>query len=142
METQYEMLAWPKSKKQYYDYIHLYEYIIPNIVKEEDPEKFYWPSSPSSGGNYENSNAENVGDTHYWGVWHGSEPFTAYRSHHYRFLSEFGFQSFPSLQTVKRFTEDGDRNIFSRVMEMHQRNTAANGKILNYISQTLSLIHI
>jgi Beta-galactosidase/beta-glucuronidase len=71
-----------------------------------------------------------------WGVWHGSEPFTAYRSHHYRFLSEFGFQSFPALQTVKRFTEDGDRNIFSRVMEMHQRNTAANGKILNYISQT------
>ena len=136
METQYEMMAWPKSKKQYYDYIHLYEYIIPKIVKEEDPEKFYWPSSPSSGGNYENSNAENVGDTHYWGVWHGSEPFTAYRSHHYRFLSEFGFQSFPSLQTVKRFTEDGDRNIFSRVMEMHQRNTAANGKILNYISQT------
>ena len=45
----------------------------------------------SSGGNYENSNAENVGDTHYWGVWHGSEPFTAYRSHHYRFLSEFAW---------------------------------------------------
>ena len=83
METQYETLAWQKSKKQTYDYIHLYEYIIPKIVKEEDPEKFYWPSSPSSGGNYENSNAENVGDTHYWGVWHGSEPFTAYRSHHY-----------------------------------------------------------
>ena len=113
METQYETLAWQKSKKQTYDYIHLYEYIIPKIVKEEDPEKFYWPSSPSSGGNYEDSNAENVGDTHYWGVWHGSEPFTAYRSHHYRFLSEFGFQSFPALQTVKRFTEDGDRNIFS-----------------------------
>ena len=105
METQYETLAWQKSKKQTYDYIHLYEYIIPKIVKEEDPEKFYWPSSPSSGGNYENSNAENVGDTHYWGVWHGSEPFTAYRSHHYRFLSEFGFQSFPALQTVKRTRE-------------------------------------
>ncbi|MDD7738611.1 MAG: glycoside hydrolase family 2 protein [Fusicatenibacter sp.] len=136
METQYETLAWPQSKKQYYDYIHLYEYIIPKIVKEEDPMAFYWPSSPSSGGNYENSNAENVGDVHYWGVWHGNEPFTAYRKHHYRFLSEFGFQSFPSLQTVRRFTDDGDRNIYSRVMEMHQRNTAANGKIMNYISQT------
>ena len=45
METQYETLAWQKSKKQTYDYIHLYEYIIPKIVKEEDPEKFYWPSS-------------------------------------------------------------------------------------------------
>ena len=136
METQYEGMAWPKSRKQYYDYIRLYEYIIPKIVKEEDPTTFYWPSSPSSGGNYENSNAENVGDVHYWGVWHGNEPFTAYRKHHYRFLSEFGFQSFPALQTVRRFTEEGDRNIYSRIMEMHQRNTAANGKIMNYISQT------
>ncbi|MDD7219298.1 MAG: glycoside hydrolase family 2 protein [Clostridia bacterium] len=136
LETQYESLVWPQSKKQYYDYIHLYEYIIPKIVKEEAPDTFYWPSSPSSGGNYENSQAENVGDTHYWGVWHGNEPFTAYRSHHYRFLSEFGFQSFPALQTVKRFTVEEDRNIFSRVMELHQRNTAANGKIINYLSKT------
>lgn len=136
METQYETLEWPKTKKQYYDYLHLYEYIIPKIVKEEDPSAFYWPSSPSSGGNYENSNAENIGDVHYWGVWHGNEPFTAYRKHHYRFLSEFGFQSFPALQTIRRFTEEGDRNIYSRVMELHQRNTAANGKIMNYISQT------
>lgn len=136
METQYEMLAWPQTKKQYYDYIRLYEYLIPQIVKEEDPLTFYWPSSPSSGGNFENSNAENVGDVHYWGVWHGNEPFTAYRKHHYRFLSEFGFQSFPALQTIRRFTKEGDRNIYSRVMEMHQRNTAANGKITNYISQT------
>ncbi len=136
METQYETLVWQKSKKQTYDYIHLYEYIIPKLVKEEDPKAFYWPSSPSSGGNYENSNAENVGDVHYWGVWHGNEPFTAYRKHHYRFLSEFGFQSFPALQTVRRFAEEGDFNIYSRVMEMHQRNTAANGKIMNYLSQT------
>ncbi len=136
MEAQYEENAWPKSKKQYFDYIRLYEYIIPRIVEEEDPMTFYWPSSPSSGGNYENSNAENVGDVHYWGVWHGGEPFTAYRKHHYRFLSEFGFQSFPALQTVRRFTEKEDRNIYSRVMEMHQRNTAANGKISNYLSQT------
>lgn len=136
METQYEVLAWPKTKKQYYDYIRLYESLIPRIVKEEDPVTFYWPSSPSSGGNFENSNAENVGDVHYWGVWHGNEPFTAYRKHHYRFLSEFGFQSFPALQTIRRFTEEGDRNIYSRIMEMHQRNTAANGKITNYISQT------
>ncbi len=136
METQFEALVWQKSKKQTYDYIHLYEYIIPKIVKEEDPDAFYWPSSPSSGGNYENSNAENMGDVHYWGVWHGNEPFTAYRKHHYRFLSEFGFQSFPALQTVKRFAKEGDFNVYSRVMEMHQRNTAANGKIMNYMSQT------
>ena len=135
-ETEFEVHYGPKTPKQMYDYIRMYEEIFPKVVKAEDPDAFYWPSSPSSGGNFHNSNAENVGDVHYWGVWHGSEPFTAYRKHHYRFLSEFGFQSFPAVQTIDRFTEPGDRNIFSRVMEMHQRNTAANGKILNYLSAT------
>ena len=136
METQTLDGSWGPSVKQRYDYIKMFEYIIPKIVKEEDPDRFYWPSSPSSGGNNWNSSAENIGDTHYWGVWHGQEPFTAYRGHHYRFLSEFGFQSFPCLATVKSFTEPEDRNIYSRVMEMHQRNSAANGKIMNYLSQT------
>ena len=135
-EGQFETYAWPETQKQFYDYIRMYEYIIPQILKEEDPMAFYWPSSPSSGGNFENTNAENRGDVHYWGVWHGNEPFTAYRKHHYRFLSEFGFQSFPAIQTINRFTKKEDQNVFSRVMEMHQRNKAANGKILSYLSAT------
>ncbi|MDO4284935.1 MAG: glycoside hydrolase family 2 protein [Eubacteriales bacterium] len=136
METQVMNRCFYPSAKQYYDYIRIYEYIIPQVMEQEDPQTFYWPSSPSSGGNYDIPEAENIGDTHYWGVWHGCEPFTAYRKHHYRFLSEFGFQSFPCLQTVESFTRPEDRNIFSRVMEMHQRNSAANGKILNYLSAT------
>ena len=139
METQYETWDWPKTKKQYYDYIRLFECLIPDMVRQEDPDAFYWPSSPSSGGNFENSNAENEGDTHYWGVWHGNEPFTAYRGHHYRFLSEFGFQSFPAVQTIRRFTLPEDRNIFSRIMEMHQRSTSGNGKMMNYMSQTYQM---
>jgi beta-mannosidase len=136
MEAQTIDGAWHPSQKQYYDYLKIFEYIIPSVLREEDPVTFYWPSSPSSGGNFLEPQAENTGDVHYWGVWHGNEPFTAYRSHHYRFLSEFGFQSFPCLQTVESFTEPEDRNVYSRVMEMHQRNTAANGKMMNYMSQT------
>ena len=124
------------SSKQYYDYIKLYEYILPKIMKKEAPEAFYWPSSPSSGGNYEDIYEENIGDAHYWGVWHGGDQFSDYRKHHFRFLSEFGFQSFPCMETVRSFTEPEDRNVFSEVMEMHQRNTAANGKIMNYLSAT------
>lgn len=136
METQTLDGAWEPSPKQKCDYIRLYEYIIPGIVKEEDPASFYWPSSPSSGGNYDNPWDENRGDAHYWDVWHGSRPFTEYRKFYFRYLSEFGFQSFPCLKTVETFTEPEDRNIFSRVMEMHQRNKAANGKILDYLSAT------
>lgn len=136
METQTLDRCWKPSQKQFYDYIKLYEYIIPKILREEDPHTFYWPSSPSSGGNFDNPWDENRGDTHYWDVWHGNKPFTEYRKFRFRYLSEFGFQSFPCLQTVESFTEPEDRNIFSRVMEMHQRNVAANGKILNYLSAT------
>ncbi len=134
MEAQTLDGSWEPSEKQKCDYIKLYEYIIPKIVKEEDPASFYWPSSPSSGGNYDNPWDENRGDAHYWDVWHGGRPFTEYRKFYFRYLSEFGFQSFPCLKTVETFTEPGDRNIFSRVMEMHQRNKAANGKILDYLS--------
>ena len=134
METQTLDKAWNPSIKQKYDYIKLYEYIIPKILKQEDPGTFYWPSSPSSGGNFDNPWDENRGDAHYWDVWHGEKPFTDYRNYKFRYLSEFGFQSFPCLPTVKSFTLPEDRNIFSRVMEMHQRNKAANGKILKYLS--------
>lgn len=136
METQTLDKTWKPSEKQKYDYIKIFEYIIPKILKEEDPVTFYFPSSPSSGGNYDNPWDENRGDTHYWDVWHGNKPITEYRKFYFRYLSEFGFQSFPCLKTIETFTEPADRNIFSRVMEMHQRNVAANGKIMNYMSAT------
>ncbi len=136
METQTLDGAWLTTPKQKSDYTKLFEYIIPKILKKEDPERFYWPSSPSSGGNFDNPWDENAGDAHYWDVWHGEKPFTDYRSYFFRYMSEFGFQSFPCIQTVEAFTEPEDRNVFSRVMEMHQRNKAANGKIIKYLSTT------
>lgn len=135
METQTLDGCWKPSIKQKADYIKIFEYILPKIVKEEAPETFYWPSSPSSCGNFDNPWDENRGDTHYWDVWHGEKPFTAYRDYNFRYLSEFGFQSFPCLDTIKKFADDDELNIFSRTMEMHQRNCSANGKIMKYMSQ-------
>lgn len=118
------------------DYVKMFEYILPAIVKENAPQTYWWPASPSSGGNFDAPNDENRGDNHYWDVWHGEKPFTEYRKFFFRYASEFGFQSFPCLKSVEQFTLPDDRNIFSRVMERHQRNQAANGKILSYLSQT------
>ncbi len=126
----------PKNRRHVTDYVKMFEYILPRVVKENAPDVFWWPGSPSSGGDFDNANDPNRGDTHYWDVWHGEKPFTEYRKFHFRYASEFGFQSFPCLKTIESFTEPGERNIFSRVMERHQRNGAANGKILAYLSQT------
>lgn len=127
---------WINKAKQKSDYVKMYEYILPKLVREYDPNTFYWPSSPSSGGAFDEPNDENRGDVHYWNVWHGNRPFTAYRRFYFRYVSEFGFQSFPSRKTCESFTLPEDRNIFSHVMERHQRNASANGKIMNYMQQT------
>lgn len=136
MEMFVQQGVWVNKPVQKSDYVKMYEYIIPKVLKEYDPETFYWPASPSSGGAFDEPNDENRGDVHYWDVWHGNKPITEYRKFYFRYVSEFGFQSFPGLKTCETFTEPEDRNIFSYVMEKHQRNSAANGKIMNYMEQT------
>lgn len=136
-----DMGTWISSAKQKADYIRIFEYIVPKALKKYDPDTFFWPSSPSSGGGFDHPNDPTRGDVHYWEVWHGCKPFTDYRNYQFRYLSEFGFQSFPLLKTVESFTEKQDRNIFSYVMEKHQRNNAANGKIMSYLSETFLYPH-
>ena len=116
--------------------IELFEGILADIEREVCPEIPYIHTSPVSLGRFIDPNNENFGDSHYWDVWHANLPFTEYRNHYFRYLSEFGFQSFPCEKTVNQITLPEDRNIFSRVMEMHQRNAGANAKIISYLSQT------
>ncbi|MCP4754461.1 MAG: glycoside hydrolase family 2 protein [Proteobacteria bacterium] len=136
-EMEWAWVEWqlPKSEKLRTDYLKQFETILLEAAGETDPETFYWPASPSSGGGFDKPNDENFGDVHDWTVWHGRQPFTYYRQHFYRFLSEFGLQSFPSLETVESCTLPKDRNIFSHIMEHHQKNGTGNGTILHYISQ-------
>lgn len=137
MEQFVKERTWVSKDSEVRDYIIMYERIIPQLMKEYAPQIFYWPSSPSSGGSFDDPRDENRGDVHYWDVWHGDKPFSEYRKFYFRYLSEFGFQSFPSKKTVETFTDDEhDMNIFSYIMERHQRNGSANGKIMNYMQQT------
>jgi beta-mannosidase len=136
MEWFVDQMRWVGNLKQKADYIKMYEYVFPQVLKEHDPNTFYWPASPSSGGNFDVPNDPNRGDVHYWEIWHGDKPFSEYRKFFFRYVSEFGFQSFPSVKTIESFTLPEDRNIFSYVMERHQRNNSANGKIMNYMYQT------
>ncbi|MDO4187381.1 MAG: glycoside hydrolase family 2 protein [Lachnospiraceae bacterium] len=117
------------------DTVRLFEQLIKQVCMEYAPQTFYWPSSPSSGGNFDNPNDESRGDNHYWEVWNENRYFSDYKNHLMRFCSEFGFQSFPSLKTVKTFTKEEDRNIFSEVMEHHQKTADANARLISYISK-------
>ena len=135
MEWAFEEWGLNPTKEERAEYLKQFQFVLPEIVKETCPELFYWPSSPSSGGNFENPNDPGRGDCHYWDVWHGNKDFSDFKNHYFRFMSEFGFESFPSMKTIRSFTKEEDLNIFSPIMEEHQKCVGGNGKILTYISK-------
>ncbi|MHA6691556.1 beta-mannosidase [Devosia sp. A449] len=134
-------LHWyPETKAAPERYVANYDRLnsmLGNIVEDEDPARRFWPSSPSMG--YldfsDGWQMDTRGDTHYWDVWHSAKSFEAYRTVNPRFASEFGFQSFPSMNVIETFAEPKDRNPSSPVMENHQRNAGGNARILETMTR-------
>lgn len=133
--------GWETSVKETYGekianeiwkaYEDVFHEILPAAVKENDPDKFYWASSPSAApGVPENDRS---GDRHYWGVWWGKEAFEDFSKNIPRFMSEFGFQSFPALSSVKKYSLPEDWDITSAVMKSHQRSSIGNVTIEEYL---------
>jgi beta-mannosidase len=117
----------------------MFYHVLPEICAAEDPDHSYWPSSPSSNTPFVDPNGQRTGNTHNWEVWHGNRPFQAYREHNSRFVSEFGFQSLSSLETIRTYADEDDWNMTSYIMEHHQRNPAGNSKIINYMTDHFRL---
>ncbi|NLX76871.1 MAG: glycoside hydrolase family 2 protein [Clostridiaceae bacterium] len=115
------------------EYGNLFDKLLPGVIKKHAPYISYWPSSPHTPGNRSDYDNPDRGDAHLWGVWHGRKPFEWYRQCLHRFISEFGFQSFPSPETVKEYTRPEDRNITSYIMEYHQRSHIGNDAIIQYM---------
>lgn len=134
-------LGWFEETKANRDrYIANYDrlnHALEEVVADENTGIPFWPSSPSVGRlNFEDGfHEDRSGDMHFWDVWHSSKDFEHYYTVKPRFCSEFGFQSFPSMQVIKSFTEEGDRNVTSEVMSIHQRNDGGNKRIVETISR-------
>ena len=134
-------LTWyPETKANRDLYLVNYDRLnamLGSIVEDEDPSRRFWPSSPSLG--YmdfsDGWHQDTRGDLHYWDVWHSAKDFSAYRSVNPRFASEFGFQSFTSMNVIETFAAPEDRNPSSPVMESHQRNTGGNARILETMTR-------
>jgi beta-mannosidase len=126
-----------QSLKAGYD--RMFHHMLPEVVAAEDPDRPYWPSSASSGIPFANPNSQQRGDTHYWDVWHGRKPFSAYREQFPRFMSEFGFQALPPYKTIQTYAEPQDQNMTSYVMEHHQRSGSGNGLMVGQMTDTFRM---
>jgi len=119
------------------DYDRLYEGTIGAAVDAADPTRTYWPCSPCAGrGDYSDCfHDDSRGDMHYWEVWHGGKPFSAYYGKVPRFCSEFGYQSFPSMEVIRTYADEDQFNLTAPVMEHHQRNRGGNSRIIEMFSR-------
>ena len=127
-----ESITPPERERVWQDYVVLFHDIIKSVVEQYGSPTPYWPSSPSA--NFEAPpNSQDNGDMHYWGVWHALEPIDNYNLQDPRFMSEFGFQSFPEMRTILSFAPADQLAIDSTAMTSHQKNHGGNERILTYM---------
>jgi beta-mannosidase len=122
LSAEEQLLQEENHRKLFYE-------VIPKAIAAADTTRYYHPTSPNTG--YNNIPLSG-GDVHYWSVWHGKEPFESYNTNVGRFMSEYGFQSYPELKTIKTFTVPEDRTLDSKVMQAHQRCMADDRKDKSY----------
>ncbi len=126
----------PKFKRYRKAAERLFHEVLPKVVEREDPATPYWPSSPWRGDeSRDHETGTQRGDTHFWDVWHGRAPVGDYEKWPFRFVSEFGMQSYSSPATNATFCPKDNDNIFGPVMENHQKNRGGNQVILDYVSR-------
>jgi beta-mannosidase len=125
----------PIHERIWQDYLIEFSGILATTAARIDPQTPYWPSTPSA--DYEDlTDAYQSGDNHDWSVWHQDADFSEYEKRPWRFVSEYGFQSFPEMKTIESFTLPEDRkDIFTPVMIAHQKNGGGNKIIQTYMSR-------
>ena len=115
-------------------YEQLFEKLLPEAVRKWDRGRFYMHSSPMVA-NWGRPDTWRFGDSHNWGVWHGRQPFEVLDRQIPRFMSEFGFQSFPEMKTIRRFAKEEDLELHSEVMTSHQKSGVGNEIIREYMER-------
>jgi beta-mannosidase len=119
------------SLKIWNDYSMIFNKIIPNSIENISTTTNYIPTSPKIGWGHPESMKE--GDSHYWGVWWGMEPFEVYKKKVPRFMSEYGFQGFPDMKTIERFTSPESRYMISDELKNHEKHPRGFETIENYL---------
>jgi beta-mannosidase len=143
IEAAWQQWGWPlkfhlsKNNQNtiWNDYKRVFHEILPRVVAEQDPGRFYTRSTPSANEDGVAPGKMGWGDAHYWGVWHASSPYEDYADNVSRFMSEYGFQSFPLLESVARYAPPSEWRIDSPVMLSHQRHPRGNALVKTYMDR-------
>lgn len=132
-------MAWINMPK-YISWTEKFFYeILESEIRKIDFLTPYTPGSPIGKSHNVGVYADNVGDTHLWGVWHGLKPMNYYRRRMTRFCSEFGFESLPDMNAIRIFAKPEDYDLNSKVFLSHQKCMNGNDKMVYYIAGRFDL---
>ncbi|KAK3331893.1 glycoside hydrolase family 2 protein [Cercophora scortea] len=123
---------------------YIYEHLLPAIVSDESPGSIYHPGSPWGDGNSTTLKVDaTVGDVHQWNVWHGDmKPYQTLPDMGGRFVSEFGMEAYPHLDTIRHFaTSPGEQYPGSMTMDFHNKAVGHERRLLAYLGENFRLKH-
>lgn len=132
-------MSWVHMTK-YVEWTETFFYnILETEIRKYDTHTPYTQGSPIGISHNKGVSADNVGDTHLWGVWHGLKPMTYYRKRMTRFCSEFGFESLPDIKAIEQYAKPEDYALNSPVFKAHQKCDSGNDKMVYYIASRFDL---
>ncbi|MGC8865127.1 MAG: glycosyl hydrolase 2 galactose-binding domain-containing protein [Bacteroidales bacterium] len=114
-------------------YQRLFHTILPEVVKAYSPSVPYVSTSPQTG--WGRPESMTAGDSHYWGVWWGREPFEKFQEKVPRFMSEFGFQAMPEVSTLRKIQPLESDSLFSPQLRCHQKHPTGFETIQVYLER-------
>lgn len=121
-KDKYSPVVW-KEMTEGYDV--LFRQLLPELVEANDPGRFYMHGSPYEA-NWGRPESWKIADSHNWGTWYGQKPFESLDTEIPRFMSEYGFQAFPEMKTIRMFASPEDYELESPVMNAHQKASIGN----------------
>lgn len=121
-KDKYSPVVW-KEMTEGYDV--LFRQLLPELVAANDPGRFYMHGSPYEA-NWGRPESWKIADSHNWGTWYGQKPFESLDTEIPRFMSEYGFQAFPEMKTIRMFASPEDYELESPVMNAHQKASIGN----------------
>ncbi|KAL8926932.1 MAG: hypothetical protein Q9172_001593 [Xanthocarpia lactea] len=122
---------------------YIYEKILVDVTQDLMPNTYYHYGSPFGG---KTTRDPSIGDIHQWNVWHGSqEPYQNWDKLVGRFVSEFGMEAFPSINTVDSYLpkgkDDTDRFVQSSTVDFHNKAVGHERRLAAYLVENIPYSH-
>ncbi len=126
---------WYQEQKSSYTKMpgyKIYHDLMPSLLKELDPARPYWPSTPFGEG--EDPNSTKSGNRHQWDMWSRFTDYANVKNDESLFVTEFGFQAPANYDTMAAVLPAKELDPQSRIFEFHNKQVEGPERLYKFLS--------